>query len=248
MRALVVGNWKMHGREKDLARLPHLARVLAENGPIGAEVVICPPFTLLREAKALSQGVFGLGGQDCSGHPEGAFTGEISAPMLRDCGASHVILGHSERRCAQRESDSCVQAKIIAALETGLVPIVCFGETQQQRAQGLAIETVQRQVQASVPLLAGQSLVAAYEPIWAIGSGQTPDAAQIAQMHAAIAEGLQDKGFGGAPRVLYGGSVRPGNAAELLATDGVDGLLVGAASLENAAFLAIIERANALAR
>ncbi len=248
MRRLIVGNWKMHGRSRDLAGLSALAHALAGSSETGAEIVVCPPFTLLRETNALSEGAFAVGAQDCAAQMDGPFTGDISAAMVRDCGAQFVILGHSERRCGHGEADERVQLKIVAALQAGLIPIVCFGESQQQRAAGGAVEAVLAQVQAGVPALQGQSLVAAYEPIWAIGSGLTPSPSQISLAHHAMRDALREKGCAGPVRVLYGGSVRPANCAELLATEGVDGLLVGAASLETAAFLSIIAVAQQYAR
>lgn len=248
MRPLIVGNWKMHGLGKDLASLRDVARGLSQSGEEGADIVVCPPFTLLREANALHAGKFALGAQDCSAEMNGPFTGDISAEMVRDAGADYVILGHSERRCIHGEDDVRVQRKIVAALRAGLIPIMCFGESQHQRARGEAVEAVIEQVQASVPLLEGQCIVAAYEPLWAIGSGLTPNRAEIAEAHQAIREALAHRQCGGEIRVLYGGSVRPANSAELLATEGVSGLLVGAASLETAAFLDIIGHARNIMR
>ncbi|WP_204623471.1 triose-phosphate isomerase [Crenalkalicoccus roseus] len=241
MRPLIAGNWKMHGLRADgLA----LARAVAAGaGDVAAELLVCPPFTLLAAiAEALSGGPVAVGAQDCHAAPKGAHTGDVSAPMVRDAGARFVILGHSERRADHGESDGLVRAKAEAAIGAGLVPIVCVGESEAQRLAGQAELVVTAQVDGSLPDgFAAAGGVVAYEPVWAIGTGRTPTEAEIAAIHAAIRSGLRTR-FGAAGegmRILYGGSVKPGNAAGILALPHVDGALVGGASLVAEDFLAI---------
>jgi triosephosphate isomerase len=241
VRPLIAGNWKMHGLRADgLA----LARAVAAGaGGVAAELLVCPPFTLLAAvAEALSGGPVAVGAQDCHAAPKGAHTGDVSAPMVRDAGARFVILGHSERRADHGESDSLVRAKAEAAIGAGLVPIVCVGESEAQRLAGQAELVVTAQVDGSLPDgFAAAGGVVAYEPVWAIGTGRTPTEAEIAAIHAAIRSGLRTR-FGAAGegmRILYGGSVKPGNAAAILALPHVDGALVGGASLVAEDFLAI---------
>lgn len=248
MRRLIVGNWKMHGRGENLADIEQLARGMTKHAQIGPQVVICPPATLLREAARIVRAAgpplsLDVGAQDCAAETDGPFTGDLSAAMLRESGARYVILGHSERRCGHREAGEYVGRKIQAALQAGLIPIVCFGEDAAQRARNEAVPAVLEQIQASVPELEGAHLVAAYEPIWAIGTGSTPSSAQIAEMHGTIRAALRAKGCGQGLLILYGGSVRASNCVNLLTNPGVDGLLVGAASLDTAAFLSIISAA-----
>ncbi len=241
VRPLIAGNWKMHGLRADgLA----LARAVAAGaGDVAAELLVCPPFTLLAAiAEALSGGPVAVGAQDCHAAPKGAHTGDVSAPMVRDAGARFVILGHSERRADHGESDGLVRAKAEAAIGAGLVPIVCVGESEAQRLAGQAELVVTAQVDGSLPDgFAAAGGVVAYEPVWAIGTGRTPTEAEIAAIHAAIRSGLRTR-FGAAGegmRILYGGSVKPGNAAGILALPHVDGALVGGASLVAEDFLAI---------
>jgi triosephosphate isomerase len=243
---LIAGNWKMNGLGADLDEALALAEALARD-PVDARVVLCPPATLIeRMAQALAGSPVAVGGQDC--HPEdaGAFTGDVSAQMLADAGASLVIVGHSERRTAHGESDALVAAKAGAAVRAGLEPIICVGESLAQRRAGRALEIVSRQIETSVPRdLAGSAFAIAYEPIWAIGSGLTPQIAEIEEVHGAIREVLA-YGFGQAAAdipILYGGSVKPGNAAEILAAENVGGALVGGASLKAGDFLGIIRAA-----
>lgn len=244
---LLAGNWKMNGLRAALAEIRALGRGLAEVQ--GAEVVICPPATLAAEAVKAAEGTrIAIGGQDCHTHRSGAFTGDISAPMLRDIGASYVILGHSERRQYHAETDALVAAKVSAACEAGLKVILCVGESEAVRAEGGAETLVAAQLDAGIPEdCRPEDLSVAYEPIWAIGSGRTPTAAQIAGMHSALRVALGSR-FGGDVsakiRILYGGSVNPGNAEAILAVPGVDGALVGGASLKAADFLAIIRAAG----
>ena len=246
MRQLIAGNWKMNG-----SRAAALALVEAvRDGIDGAhcEVAICPPATLLETVSAMLQGSpIGTGGQDCHQRASGAYTGDVSAAMLRDAGARWVILGHSERREGHAESNGLVRDKAAAAMEAGLLPIICVGETEQQRLAGAAETVVAAQVDGSVP--EGFAGVIAYEPIWAIGTGRVAEDADIVEMHRCIRDQLVDTL--GAPgrdlRILYGGSVKPATAAAILALPGVGGALVGGASLVAADFLAII-RASAMAK
>jgi len=238
-KPLVAGNWKMNGRPADgLA----LARGVAERAraPHRCDLLVCPPFTLLAAVgEALSGSDVMLGGQDCHSAPSGAFTGCISAEMLKDAGCSHAIVGHSERRHTCGETDADVRAKTLAAWRAGLVAIVCVGETRAEREAGKAIEIVGAQLAGSLPDEASaDQLVVAYEPVWAIGTGLTPTTADIAEIHAAIRRHLPD-----GTRILYGGSVNPKNAAEILALAEVDGALVGGASLKADDFWAIAQAA-----
>jgi triosephosphate isomerase (TIM) len=236
-KRLVAGNWKMNGLKADgLA----LARAVAARatGPLRCDLLVCPPATLVTAVGAAIAGTgVMLGGQDCHAEPKGAFTGDISAEMLKDAGCSHVILGHSERRHGHGESDSVVRGKVAAAWRAGLIAILCVGETRAEREAGRALDIVARQFVSSLPDGAdGGRLVVAYEPVWAIGTGLTPTTADIADMHAAI-RGRTPPGT----RILYGGSVNPGNAGEILALAEVDGALVGGASLKADDFWVIAE-------
>jgi triosephosphate isomerase (TIM) len=212
------------------------------------DLMICPPATLTAAFAALARGsAVAIGGQDCHAEPAGAFTGDISAEMLRDAGASAVIVGHSERRMYHRETDADVCAKALAARRAGLLAIVCVGETKDERAGGATLGVVARQLAASLPDGAtAEDLVIAYEPIWAIGSGVTPTAVDVAEVHNSIRHAIVARfGTNGqAIRILYGGSVKPANAAELLNVNDVDGALVGGASLKAAEFLAIAAAAK----
>jgi triosephosphate isomerase len=244
-RPLIAGNWKMHGLGAALDE----ARAIAgdvEAHPPGARVAICPPATLIeRLAKVLAGSSIGVGGQDCRPEPDGAFTGCISAEMLVEAGATLVILGHSERREYYGETSAQVAAKVGAALRVGLEPIVCVGETADERDSGRALEVVLRQVAESLPdAIGGAAFCLAYEPIWAIGSGRTPTHAEIEDVHGAIRAALKARwGAGFAPPILYGGSVKADNAAEILRLAEVGGALVGGASLTAAQFLPIVRAA-----
>lgn len=246
-KQLIAGNWKMNGR---LADGIALARTVAMSVPsVGtADVLICPPATLLGTvAAAVADSPVMVGGQDCHAEASGAHTGDVAAEMLVDLGASHVIVGHSERRADHGEGDSVVAAKATAALRAGLVPIVCIGETEAQRDDGLTLDVVVPQLQNSVPGGArADAIVLAYEPVWAIGTGRTPTVEEVAQVHAALRRAAQDRWgeAAGDLRILYGGSVKPGNAAELLAVADVDGALVGGASLKADDFLDIVGAAQ----
>ena len=244
MRQLIAGNWKMNGL---LGEATALARaVAAASGGIAAELLVCPPATVLHEvAAALAGTPVAVGGQDCHPLASGAHTGDISAAMLRDAGAAWVILGHSERRADHGETDALVAAKTGAAVAAGLLPIVCVGETEAERLAGRQEAVVGTQLLGSLP--AGFAGVVAYEPVWAIGTGRTPTEADVAAMHgfirATLLRQLGDAGRG--VRILYGGSVKPANAATLLALPEVSGALVGGASLVAADFLAISRAAPA---
>ena len=238
-RPLVAGNWKMNGLAASIGQLRTL---IAGAGDLPkVELMICPPATLITSFAAAARGTLVLiGGQDCHALASGAYTGDISAEMLKDAGASAVIVGHSERRQYHRETDADVRAKALAAQRAGLMPIVCVGETRPQREAGHAVDVVATQLQGSLPDGA-PDFVVAYEPVWAIGSGLTPTPTDVAEIHRAIREHLAAR-FGAAgqgTRILYGGSVNPKNAAELLAVENVDGALVGGASLKAEDFLAI---------
>jgi triosephosphate isomerase len=237
-KPLVAGNWKMNGLRAQLAEL----KAICEGAAGPAELVICPPATLISEAAAAAQGKIGIGGQDCHSNKDGAHTGDISAEMLADLGASYVIVGHSERRADHDETSEIVRAKAEAAWRGGLTPIVCVGETREERDAGRMLDVVENQLGGSLPDGAtGKNLVVAYEPVWAIGTGLTPTVDDVAEVHAFIREALNSRfgAEGGAIRILYGGSVKPANAAELLKVANVDGALVGGASLKASDFLGI---------
>nr|WP_313521122.1 triose-phosphate isomerase [Brevundimonas diminuta] len=240
---LVAGNWKMNGLGASLAEAETLETALKEQAA-ACRVALCPPATLIdRMAQTLKGGAVEIGGQDCHAAASGAYTGSVSAEMVRDAGARLVILGHSERRAGFGETDADVAAKVEAALAADLEPIICIGETLQEREAGQAVEVVSRQVAGSLPAsLAGKAFAVAYEPVWAIGTGLTPTLEQIEEVHAAVRAAMIAKlGEGGrvAP-ILYGGSVKPSNAREILAVAEVGGALVGGASLKAEDFLGII--------
>ncbi|NRB19935.1 MAG: triose-phosphate isomerase [Rhodobacteraceae bacterium] len=239
---LAAGNWKMNGTSATLLELKALAEAY---GTAGVEVLICPPATLLHRAAAVVAGsAVAVGGQDCHAAGSGAHTGDTSAEMLKDAGASSVILGHSERRTDHSERDAAVRAKAAAAMAAGLTAIVCLGESLQQREAGETLSVIGAQLEASVPDgSTGDRLVIAYEPIWAIGTGKVPTLAQIGEVHGFLRAELVARfgdEIGTAVRLLYGGSVKPGNAAEIFAVADVDGALVGGASLKAADFAPII--------
>jgi triosephosphate isomerase len=241
MRQVIAGNWKMHGRPDDVSSY---AAALAAAAP-PATLLVCPPFLLLaRFAAALAGTDIALGAQDCHWAARGAHTGDISAPMLAQAGASHVILGHSERRADHAESNAIVRAKAQAAIAAGLTPIICVGETEAERDAGEAADIVTTQLRHSLP--DGFAGLIAYEPVWAIGTGRTPGADDITAMHATIRAALaaQLGEAGRALPILYGGSVKPDNAAAILALPEVGGALVGGASLQAADFLAIAASAR----
>src|SRR5215471_11923504 len=240
-RPFVAGNWKMNGLRSSAAEM---IRIVQGAGALTAvDLMICPPATLLGLFASIVEGSpVRLGAQDCHTQSNGAFTGDISAEMLKDAGASAVIVGHSERRAYHKETDADVRAKALAARRAGLCAIVCVGETRAERVDGCALAVVGTQLDGSVPDGATvESLVVAYEPVWAIGSGLTPTPTDVADMHAFIrrrlGSRLEEEGQG--IRILYGGSVKPSNAKELLHVANVDGALVGGASLKADEFLAI---------
>jgi triosephosphate isomerase len=242
-RPILAGNWKMNGLKAGLDEIAAMRRAV-EAGQAGvAEVIVCPPATLLISAAATLQGSpVVLGAQDCDPRSSGAFTGDISAPMIKDAGAAYVIVGHSERRAGHGESDDLVRSKAIAATAAGLAAIVCVGESRAEREAGEAISVVSGQIRQSLPLDAiPANLVVAYEPVWAIGTGLTPTAGDVADMHGAIRALLGELygEAGGQMRILYGGSVKPANAKELLGLPNVDGALVGGASLKATDFMGI---------
>jgi triosephosphate isomerase len=238
VRKLIAGNWKMHGSIAALSEIEIISAGVPEGGANGVDVAICPPFTLIAAAADLASGLsVAIGAQDCHAAASGAHTGCVSVAMLKEAGATLCIVGHSERRADNFETDADVKAKAEAAQAGGLIAIVCVGETLAQRDAGQAIAVVQGQLAGSLPD-AREGLVVAYEPVWAIGTGRTPTTADVADMHAAIRAVV-----GPVVRILYGGSVKPSNAAELLAVANVDGALVGGASLTAADFLPIVAAA-----
>ena len=240
---LIAGNWKMNGLGGSLGEVEALRAALAEAAP-ACRVALCPPATLIeRMARAAGEGIE-IGGQDCRAESHGAFTGDVSAAMLGDAGATLVILGHSERRQGHGETDAVVAAKAEAALSAGLEPIICVGETLEQREAGRAVEVVRGQVMASLPAILAEkgAFAVAYEPVWAIGTGLTPSLEQIEAVHRAVRAAMIERlGPAGAARpILYGGSVKPENAREILTVPDVGGALVGGASLKAADFLGIV--------
>lgn len=244
---LIAGNWKMNGLKADaLALAKGVAEGVKQAGWRDREVLVCPPATLVMAvADAVKGSGVLVGGEDCHAKASGAHTGDISAEMLRDAGASHVIVGHSERRTDHGETDAMVRAKAEAAWRAGLLPIVCIGETLAEREAGKTLGVLETQLKGSVPSGAtAATLVVAYEPVWAIGTGKTPTTAEVAAAHAHIRKVLGGLvGDAAAVRLLYGGSVKGSNAAELLAAGDVDGALVGGASLKADEFLAIAKAA-----
>lgn len=244
MRKLAAGNWKMNGLKADGLALARAIAGRASQTPPLCDLLLCPPATLLAPiAEGLSGGAVALGGQNCHEEENGPHTGEISAAMLKDVGCSYVILGHSERRKDQGESDALVRAKVAAAHAAGLIALVCIGETLVQRDSGETLAVISRQLDGSLPdRLDATTLAIAYEPVWAIGTGRTPTVAQIAEVHGHIRQTLAAKVADAASvRILYGGSVKPANARELMTVPEVDGALVGGASLVAADFWAIVE-------
>jgi triosephosphate isomerase len=243
-RPLLAGNWKMNGLRVALAQIERAAEGYDATLREKLDLLICPPATLLAAAAAIAAPArIAVGGQDCHTKASGAHTGDISAPMLADAGAAFVIVGHSERRADHGESDALVRDKALAALEAGLIPIVCVGETRAQREAGEAEAIVAGQIAGSIPAgVAPERLVLAYEPVWAIGTGLTPTPLDVAKMHGFARERLDallGDGKGARARILYGGSIKPSNAKELLSVADVDGALVGGASLLASDFLGI---------
>ncbi|MDE2121446.1 MAG: triose-phosphate isomerase [Betaproteobacteria bacterium] len=244
-RTLVAGNWKMHGR---LDANRELLQALQAAPRAACDLAVCVPFPYLAQAQSLLSGSgIALGAQDCSVHEQGAYTGEVAAGMLREFGCSHVIVGHSERRSLHGETDAVVAAKAERALGCGLTPIVCVGETLEQREQGQTEAVIGMQLDVVLHLLGAQQagrIVLAYEPVWAIGTGRSASAEQAQQVHAFLRERARQHGVDAdALPMLYGGSVKPDNARELFAQPDIDGGLIGGASLKAADFLAIASAA-----
>ncbi|MBL9059620.1 MAG: triose-phosphate isomerase [Mangrovicoccus sp.] len=245
---LAAGNWKMNGRAADLAEIAALLPAVAA---ARCGVLICPPATLIDRMQAVAAGTaLALGGQDCHAKASGAHTGDISAAMLKDAGASHVIVGHSERRADHGESSETVRAKAAAAIAEGLTAVVCIGETLAEREAGRTLAIVGDQLAGSLPDgITADTVVVAYEPVWAIGTGLTPTLAQIGAVHGALRAALIARfgaETGAGVRLLYGGSVKPDNAREIFAVANVDGALVGGASLKAKDFGAIIAALDAV--
>lgn len=255
VKPLIAGNWKMNGLQEDLAQISAVAKAASDMQELACEILICPPLTLLNQASAICANTPVItGGQNCHIAEKGAHTGDVGAPMLADSGARYVIVGHSERRADHHETDGLVRAKAQSALSSGLTPIICVGESRAERLDALAITVVEHQLDGSVPELNGdgdqeiviaQEIVVAYEPVWAIGTGDVAGPEDILRMHTAIRDWLNNKfGVRGeATRILYGGSMKPGNAREILGLGNVNGGLVGGASLKSEDFLAIIAAA-----
>ena len=243
----VAGNWKMNGLQADLKEIESIRDGITSTGP---DVAIFPPATLLHQAASLAKGSrVEIGAQDCHAQPKGAFTGDLSAPILKDAGATVVIVGHSERRAGHGETSSDVHTKALAVLKAGLKAVICIGETKDERVAGLAAEVCARQLAGSVPAESTpDTVIVAYEPVWAIGTGLSPTIPDITAIHEVVRSELHKRfpeSAGKRWRVLYGGSVTAANAASIFESDEVDGVLVGGASLTAASFLAIIAAAKA---
>jgi triosephosphate isomerase (TIM) len=241
MRPLIAGNWKMNGTGASLVEVEAMVQSVAANSP-SCDVLICPPFTLIARAVGTAKDRIAIGGQDCHAEISGAFTGDVSAEMLKDAGASAVIVGHSERRQYHGETDAMVAAKARAAWRAGLTAIICVGETEPERLDGHALHVCERQLMGGVPRgMTAATTAIAYEPIWAIGTGRTPANAEIVEVHGHIRRCLSQHfgAEGEKTRILYGGSVKPSNATEILRLKHVGGALVGGASLKASDFEAI---------
>lgn len=238
MKPLIAGNWKMNGLSVARREIEALISKLGGSAPEDRDILICPPATLVAAfAASYSDEGIQIGGQDCHPETNGAHTGDISAEMLADAGAAYVIVGHSERRADHGETDATVKSKAEAAFRAGLTPIICVGETKDEREAGKALDVVGAQLSGSLPE-SGEAYVVAYEPVWAIGTGLTPTNDDIGDMHDFIRAKTPE-----GTRLLYGGSVKPGNAKEILAITNVNGALVGGASLKADDFYPIIEAA-----
>lgn len=242
MRPIVIGNWKMNGLTASLSEIGKVAKWLETVRP-SCDVAVCPPATLISKVVESAGGVLAAGGQDCHWEPSGAYTGDISAEMLADCGCQYVIVGHSERRSQHGESNASVRRKAKAAHRAGLISVICVGETIEERQAGHTLAVVGAQLDQSIPEdLTEKNTIVAYEPVWAIGTGLTPSTEQVREVHAAIRQLLSGvpgrAGLG--VRILYGGSVKPSNAKELLGVANVNGALVGGASLKADEFTGIL--------
>ncbi|MBT5187568.1 MAG: triose-phosphate isomerase [Kordiimonadaceae bacterium] len=241
-KALVAGNWKMNGLKSAAAEITKLNDLIDDNGAM-CDVLICPSFTLISTLCDLNADHVAIGAQDCHANASGAHTGDISAAMIKDLGCGHIIVGHSERRADHGESNDTVKAKAIAVQKSGLMAIICVGETIEERKAGEALNVVTNQVRASIPGDAViENTIIAYEPVWAIGSGLTPTAADVEEVHKAVRDVLIERfGVGGSQiNILYGGSVKASNAHELMSVPNVNGALVGGASLKADDFYGII--------
>lgn len=246
-RKLAAGNWKMNGTSADLREISALMK--AHPDP-DCEILVCPPATLVARMGALvDKASIAIGGQDCHSEPSGAHTGDISAAMLKDSGATYVILGHSERRTDHGEKNEHVRAKARTAIEEGLKVVICVGETLAQRDASNTLDIIGGQLAGSIPdLVTGHNLVVAYEPVWAIGTGKVPTLEQIGEVHDFIRSRLEKRlgeGIALSVRILYGGSVKAANANDIFGVSNVDGALVGGASLTAADFLPIIKALDA---
>ncbi|TNE60079.1 MAG: triose-phosphate isomerase [Alphaproteobacteria bacterium] len=246
-KPIIIGNWKMNGLTAATKEVKALNALLKKAGRIGCDVMICPPATLISTlVEAAKRTRIAIGGQDCHAQVSGAHTGDISAEMIKDLKGKAVIVGHSERRADHGESDAIVKAKAEAALRAELTAIVCIGETEAERDEGKTLRVIGRQLKGSLPDTATpETVIVAYEPVWAIGTGRTPTSAEILTVHAFIRKKLMDRfgDQGSSFRILYGGSMKPSNAEEILALANVNGGLVGGASLKAADFFGIIEAA-----
>lgn len=242
-KPLIAGNWKMNGLRASAKELRAVIRHVVKEPGYSCDVLICPPATLIAGFSAEAKGSrVWIGGQDCHAKPAGAHTGDVAAEMLRDAGARAVIVGHSERRADHGESDEVVRQKAEAALRAGLMAIICVGETLAQRDKGETMTIVKRQLAGSIPVgAAGANIVIAYEPVWAIGTGRTPSGEEILEVHKTIRNALSERlgQTAHSVRILYGGSVKPDNAALILSLEHVDGALIGGASLKAADLMAI---------
>ncbi|MEM6536030.1 MAG: triose-phosphate isomerase [Pseudomonadota bacterium] len=244
VRTLIAGNWKMNGLNAALGEAKTVAERLSDF-PDAADCLLCPPATLVGAMASVAGGRLKVGGQTCHPAASGAHTGDVSAEMLADAGADYVIVGHSERRADHGESDSAVKSQAQAALRAGLIPIICVGESLAQRQAGETLSVISAQLDGSLPDASdgGPAFVVAYEPIWAIGTGEVATIEQIGEVHGAIRQQLSaGYGDGGTSTpILYGGSMKPGNAGDILGVDDVNGGLIGGASLKAADFMAIYE-------
>jgi triosephosphate isomerase len=240
IRPLIAGNWKMNGTKAQLPELAAIATGFAQGPAARMDAMVALPFTLIGAgAQTVAGTSVTLGAQDCHAKASGAHTGDVSAEMVADAGAGFVIVGHSERRTDHKETDNDVRAKADASLRAGLVPVICIGETKLEREAGQTLEILERQLSGSLP--GSAAIVIAYEPVWAIGTGLTPTIGDIEQAHAFIRSFVVDRygAAGSTIRILYGGSVKPSNAGEILTVSNVDGALVGGASLKADDFLGI---------
>ena len=245
MKKIIAGNWKMNAGGADGSALAReIVEALSENVANKATIILCPPFINISSVISdVAGSIVAVGGQDCSEHDEGAYTGQISAGMLKEAKCEYVILGHSERRQYQNEGDDLISRKAVAGHNHGLITIICVGETEEEREAGKEQDVVAAQLKGAVPDCAtAQNTIIAYEPVWAIGTGKTASADDVKDMHAFIHQELKNRFKDGAEiAILYGGSVKPGNAQELLSIEHVDGALVGGASLKADQFLGIID-------